>query len=312
MHPTLSVATLKLGHRPVRHHLKILRRVGVLTWPASDPARALGQSGRMTDTPRFPDEVSDVPSVDSRGREAFGSAHDDSTTYITANTSSALDHHVDHSGAVVRTEYGAEHIEVSEAEAGEVIDDNDDISDIAAAEALDRLVRYHNALEQLGDLADGDLRTALQGKVDQSLAELGKIIVGRMETGDADDRTVLLRKITDAYNDPGASSQEKSTWVAAAIVSGIAMLAATGAAPLGALAVGDVVWKETVKAAISGLLTGVATLAVDRALYRDRADEGTSARANGATAGQIEVPKPGTAASSHASKPEAQASDMAV
>lgn len=141
----------------------------------------------------------------------------------------------------------------------------DEESDAALAKALKRLVQYRRAVDGLDQLDAPDPKADLQRGLDLSFEELVKIIVDR---AGSDDHAALLRQIIDAYNSPDATVEDKNSWIGAAILAAVALLAATAGAPLAALAVNDIVWKETVKAAITGALTGLATFATDRALHR--------------------------------------------
>jgi hypothetical protein len=75
-----------------------------------------------------------------------------------------------------------------------------------------------------------------------------------------------------AYLPGEATDETRDSLGSVALVLAVTVLATTGAGALGAVVVGDVLWKETVKAAISGVVGAGAALVTERMTGRSNAE----------------------------------------
>lgn len=88
-------------------------------------------------------------------------------------------------------------------------------------------------------------------------------------SGSDPDQLEAFTTLMAAYTGTEATEKSRSSLASLALVLGVSLLTATGAGALGALAVGDVLWKEAVKASIGGAVSAITALATERLLRQD-------------------------------------------
>lgn len=127
-----------------------------------------------------------------------------------------------------------------------------------------RLVKLYRALEALQGMEDPAV-PVLRKSMDVAKAE-----VERLLPADAADALTEARRLVEAQDAGHGPDPETSAFRDTAIVIGIATAAAIGVAPVAAWVVHEAVVKELVKAAVSGVFVGVATLAAERLIHKRR------------------------------------------
>lgn len=125
--------------------------------------------------------------------------------------------------------------------------------------ARDRLIRSNAALELVRGLGD-EVEVPLRKVRDDAKAEVERLLPDAY-------RADLERQRTE-LSEANQKNPEMSAFRDAAIVIGVATVAAIGIAPIAAWVVKEAIVKELVKAAVSGLFVGVATAAAEGALAR--------------------------------------------
>lgn len=171
------------------------------------------------------------------------------------------------------------HIEPNEAE--KAVEQNLESSEAISAELSTPVMQLTAAMSILRTDPGNP-----QAKVERDEAALRVFrILGdtsRNLSGSNPEFSEAFESLMVAYADTEASEKSRSSLASLALVLGISLLAATGAGALGALAVGDILWKETVKASIGGAVSAITALATERlvnqGLQRGSPDGGPAVR----------------------------------